>query len=483
MSISTALNSAMSGLTAASRASAIVSENLANAMTPGYARRSLVLSSNALTGPGVQAVGIQRHSDPGILANRRMADAEYGMASTLAGFHTRFESLVGTATDEGSISARLAEFESSLIAAASRPDSEQRLEMVAVRAGDLAQSISDAAEGVRSMRTQADHAIGAQVDRLNQALSNVQELNTRITATSSGGGSTAALLDQRQMLIDEINAIVPVNVVERDHGQIALYTNGGAVLLDGPAATLSFSVTPYVVPEMSVDTGTLSGLQINGVSVRTGSQNSVMQGGTLAAEFQIRDELAVAAQADLDVVARDLIERFETASLDTTVATGDPGLFTDGGSAFDVTQEVGLAGRLKLNSLVDPAQGGESWRLRAGLGATDPGEQGDAQLLQAFEQILGELRTVSSTGLGTGQMTAAGLGSSLQSRAGQNRSLSDQSLSFASASKFELTQIELAQGVDTDAELQALMVIEQAYAANARVIEAADDMMQTLLRL
>ena len=483
MSISSALNSAMSGLTAAGRSSSIVSENLANAMTPGYARRSLLLSSNGQAGPGVQVTGVQRHSDPGILANRRMADAEYGMASTLAGFHTRFEALVGTSTDASSINARLAEFESSLISAASRPDSVQRLDIVAVRADGLAQAINDASEGVRSMRTQADHAIGTQVDRLNQALENVQELNTRITATKSSGGNMAALLDQRQMLIDEINTIVPVNVVPRDHEQVALYTNGGAILLDGPAATLSFTVTPNTMPQMNIQDGTLSGLEINGVPVRTGGQNGAMPGGKLAAQFKIRDELAVSAQEDLDVVARDLIERFEDTTLDTTLAPGDPGLFTDRGAVFDASQQVGLARRLRLNTAVDPAVGGESWRLRAGLGAAAPGEPGDSRLLQALEQILSDPRIVTSDSLGTGQMTAAGVGASLLSRAGQNRHLSDEALSFSSASQSEMTQIELAQGVDTDAELQALMVIEQAYAANARMIEAADDMMQTLLRL
>ena len=54
MSLSSALNSAMSGLTAASRASEVVSENIANVMTPGYARRSLELASAVHTGPGVR---------------------------------------------------------------------------------------------------------------------------------------------------------------------------------------------------------------------------------------------------------------------------------------------------------------------------------------------------------------------------------------------------------------------------------------------
>ena len=36
-------------------------------------------------------------------------------------------------------------------------------------------------------------------------------------------------------------------------------------------------------------------------------------------------------------------------------------------------------------------------------------------------------------------------------------------------------------GVDSDAELQALMLVEQAYAANAKVLSVIDDLMKLLL--
>ena len=56
-------------------------------------------------------------------------------------------------------------------------------------------------------------------------------------------------------------------------------------------------------------------------------------------------------------------------------------------------------------------------------------------------------------------------------------------MSFASAQFYELTELGLADSVDTDVELQNLMVIVQAYAANARVIETVDQMFDTLLRI
>lgn len=52
MSISSSLNSALSGLNAASRAAGTVSANIANAMTEGYGRRELDLSARTLGGRG-----------------------------------------------------------------------------------------------------------------------------------------------------------------------------------------------------------------------------------------------------------------------------------------------------------------------------------------------------------------------------------------------------------------------------------------------
>ena len=268
MSLSTALHGALSGLSAAGRASGVVSENIANALTPGYAKRSIILSSNSEVSPGVRVLGIQRQANLGIISSRRQADAEFSNANPLASFQTRFASAVGDPTDTDPITARLAAFDSSLISASSRPDSAQRLDDVAIKANDLVNLINNASDTVQKMRSEADRKISIQVERLNKALSDVEDLNVRITALEAGNAPTAALLDQRQVLIDEINNIAPVNVVERNYGQVALYTIGGAVLLDGQAATLEFTPVNTIVPEMTLTSGGLSGLTLNGNPIR-----------------------------------------------------------------------------------------------------------------------------------------------------------------------------------------------------------------------
>lgn len=166
-----------------------------------------------------------------------------------------------------------------------------------------------------------------------------------------------------------------------------------------------------------------------------------------------------------------------------TLAAGDPGIFTDGGAFFDPVNEVGIAERLSLNAAVDDRQGGDTWRLRDGINAAAPGDVGDSRLLQGLSAALANARVPASGGFGAGAFTAANLVATMTSQIGSDRFLADQRLSFASSQFNELTQQMLDEGVDTDRELQRLLIIEQTYAANVRLIEAADEMMQTVLRL
>jgi flagellar hook-associated protein 1 len=485
MTISGALSNAMSGLRAAGAGSDIVSSNIANALTEGYARRSVSLSPDTIgaTG-GVVVNGIIRHTDPVLVADRRLATAENANNAGLSTFMAQIETLVGDPEQGDSLSARLSQFDTSLNSAISRPDLDIRLENSVQAGAALARAINSISDGVQQSRTDADRSIATQINSLNEALAQVQSLNARIVATSRGrDAENAAMLDQRQQLIDEISALVPVREVARENGAIALFTLGGAILLDGPAATLEFSHTSVIVPHMTQENGLLSGLKINGIPVRTGSDNGVLRGGSIGAQFSIRDERSVLVQSQIDAFARDLIERFQTPTADPSLSPGMAGLFTDAGTVFDAANETGVSGRISINPFVDTLQGGETWRLRAGLAAPDPGAVGDAATLISLRDVLNSTRIPASDVLGAGDLSSFSLASNLFTKVAAERFSLDQELSFSSASLNALVQMELGQGVDTDAELQNLMVLEQAYAANARVIEAVDEMMQSILRL
>lgn len=480
MSLSSALSNALSGLTASARGANVVSSNLANTLTDGYAVRELSLSART-TGAagGVRVNGLNRIVDQALIGDRRFADAEQGEASTQSRFLQRLSSLTGDPSEPRSLTGLLSDFETSLISAASLPESETRLASVLQSASALAEGLKTISAGVQDLRAEADREIGQQVTQLNAALLNVESLNNDIVSARSQGREVVGLLDQRQALIDEISKIVPVQEIQREMDAIALMTPGGAILLDGTAAEVTFEPHNTVVAHMTVEAGLLSGLEVNGFEVSAVGGGS-MSGGTLGGLFSVRDETLTGVQAELDTVALELIERFETG-VDPSLAGGAPGLFTDDGSIADNT--MGIAGRIAINALVDPQQGGALWRLRDGLGANDVGSAGNADLLHAMLDALSDTRAPTSLALGSATRDLAGLTSDFMSSMGQRENQVNKTLSFASARQSELTEMELSLGVDTDAELQKLMLIERTYAANAKIVQAVDEMLQQLMEI
>ncbi|MBR9890065.1 flagellar hook-associated protein FlgK [bacterium] len=486
MSLSGALSNALSGLTANSRSAGLVASNIANATTESYGRRTLDLSARTLgNSGGVWIDGVTRNVDPAVLADRRLSDAQSGFADEMQSFASRVETLLGPTDTAGSLVGRYAAFETALLSAATDPASDQRLKLVAQRAEDFTTMLNQISVEIQDARTDADRSIGSQVTRFNTALGRVSELNTAISDSLLRGGDPASLMDQRQRVIDDVSDIVPLRSVARENGAVALYAASGTVLLDpdfhSDPVEVSFTPQDPVTADLSIGAGTLSGLEVNGKAVNS-SNDGALGGGTLGAQFQIRDVVAPDMQAAIDGIARDLIERFAPGGPDSTLGATDPGLFTDAGAVFDPLDETGLAGRIALNALVDPAGSG-TWRLRDGLGAAVQGPVGEARLLRGYSDALDALMSPGSAALGSGAQSFAQHVADFHAAIAAARLRADGEQSFSSAQNTALKELELSKGVDTDAELQELLRIEQHYAANARVITTVDELMQTLMNI
>lgn len=485
MTISGSLSNALSGLTAAARAAEVASSNVANALTDGYGRREVNLSARSLagTGSGVRVTGITRVIDQHIITDRQLADAQYGQTQTKLNFLTSLESAIGLPEDPNSLNARISALDGRLVEAASRPDSEPRLQAVLQSTKDLATHIKGVSNEIQGLRQDADQNIAKDIQALNDTLSKIPDLNYEVRIQRSAGRDASSLMDQRQQLVDSISEIIPMRTVAREGDQIALITSGGAILLDGKPAQLGFTPVGVVVPEMTLQSGALSGLTINGVAVSTSSDAGPIAGGRLAGNFEVRDVLAVEEQSRIDAVARNLVERFQNPAVDPTLGVGDAGIFTDGGAAFSAVDEIGLSGRLKINARLDPAEGGAVWRFRDGIGASAQGLIGDASGLENLISALAEKQSPASGAFMGAARSFSGLGADVLSLVGVARQNMEADKSYAQAKLDTLKGLELQTGVDTDQELQQLLMIENAYAANARVIQTVDDMVKTLLGL
>ena len=232
MSISSALSNALSGLTANSRQAQVVSANLANALTPGYAPRALELSAlGEMRGGGVAVLGVRREEDAGLLSDRRMADSDLARARVRAGFVADLERVVGTPDTPGSLSQRVFAFEASLVTAAAKPEEQSRLQAAVQGAVDLARALGDISDRVQQSRAGAEAQIGQAVADVNTYLGQIHALNVRIVDAANAGHPTASFEDQRRVVLDRLAELVPVRLAPREGGAVAVYTPAGAALL------------------------------------------------------------------------------------------------------------------------------------------------------------------------------------------------------------------------------------------------------------
>jgi len=481
MSISSSLSNAISGMTAASRMAEVVSTNVANSLTDGYGRRSLELSAATygLQGGGVQVDGVVRNVDPNVLASRRLVDASLGNASYLSDAVSDVQNIVGSIGEEGSISSRIVAVEAALVDATNDPSSEIGLSALGSRLGDLTNSLNVASDSLQAKRVEADQSISAQVDLLNTALAQVEELNKDIVTARNSGVDTSSLMDTRQQVIDGIAEIVPIRQLQRDAGRVALITTAGETLIDGKAKTFGFAENTFITADMTLESGALGSVTLDGEAIGVDGFGG-LSGGSLAAAFQVRDGDLVEVQNSLDELSADLITRFQDPSVDGTLAAGDAGVLTDGGIAYDASNLVGLSSRISVNANIDPAQGGVLSNLRDGVNATTVGNSGDGALLTMLSAALTDPR---ASGLDTTLQSAAGRAATLEASVGSLGLSYDADLSFETSRWSTLKEAEAADGVDTDYELQMLLRVETAYAANARVIQTVDTLMQRLLEL
>lgn len=482
MSMSSALNNAVTGLTANARMAEVVSSNLSNALTDGYGRRSVELSSVQVgdRGGGVRVDAINRFVDAGLLADRRLADAALNGQERSANMIMRLEQVIGGPDDAAGLGARLAEFERALISASSDPASETRLAAVVTRLQDVANTLQSNSNGIQALRQDADAAIARDIDVLNASLRQVDALNKDILRISGSGNDPSALLDARQRAVDQIAGIVPVREVTRDNGAIGLMTTSGTLLLDSAPRVFGFQRTPTITADMSLASGALGAITQDGVALDPVNGIGRLEGGSLGAAFALRDRSLVEAQGSLDQIAADLIARFQDSANDPSLAVGDRGLLTDQGNPLDLSDLPGLAGRIAVNPDIVRNGGGDPTLLRDGLNAVIAGPAGDATQLNRWIEAL---RLPRADVPGAAMMSASGRIGSYVSDVGTARLMTQEQLSFTAARWDALREAELADGVDTDVELQRLLQIEQAYAANAKVIQTVDFMMQRLMEL
>ncbi len=510
MTINSALANSYSGLTANTRLSEIVSRNVANAATDGYAARSVTLSNRVIAdvGSGVLTSAPNRAGDAFLTADRRQSEARSESERVTAEAMRKISNMVAPGEGQASLADRYEKLDVALRALAETPESVAIQAQVLDAANSVARTLQELSAGAQSLRLEADTSVARQVEAVNRALARIESLNGEIVTARATGRDATALEDERDRQIDVVNGIVPIKASAREGGRVALYTNGGGLLIDGKARTLEFERSSTVTDADTLGSGSLSDVTFLGKpAAPTAPTNSAaLAGGSLEAAFRVRDEVGVEFAAQLDALATDLIERFQDPAVVGAIGAGEGGLFIDegvGGPFVDLAatpeQQVGLAARILVNPTVDPSQGGALRRLRDGVNSAAAGLEGDATLPAAMVDAFTASRvarapvspdsafpTVTSldpTGFDVARSTIGRVESIMALRE-LGAQTAEQSAAFAGGAFAATQEAELrVTAVDTDKELRDLLAIEKAYAANARVLQVVDGLIGRLLEI
>lgn len=480
MSLGAANSIALAGLRFTSLGTRVVAENLANSDMAGYGLRKTMATGTIA--PGVVSRtplgGVVRDVDPVLLASARRADTVLHGAMIGASAQNQLEQAFGLPGDPGSLNTLMTNLEASLHQAAAMPDSPASLQAVALDAERIATKFNAIGDRVQQLRQEADSALGTDITALNAQLQKVADLNKDIQKQTLLGTPPFALIDERERVISDIATLLPVQEIARENNRVMLVSQRGEVLVDLDAAEFGFTATPGFGATDTRGSGTLSAIWLNGRELGEGDRT--LSEGRLGANLTVRDDLGPQAQDMLDTIAMDLLTRFAGPAADSSLGVGELGLFGIATGTSLPTDPTGVSQQLRVHPAIDASQPEELWRLPSGLNATMPGPSLDPGNLTRMISALSEPRALAP---GLPETTANdGIAQSV-SRLATNRLGAESVLAYAKTSHSAHYEALASRGVDTDAQMQDLLKLERAYAANARVLTTLDDMLRQILEI
>jgi flagellar hook-associated protein 1 FlgK len=288
MSLELAINNALSGLNVNQRALSVVSQNIANATTEGYTRKTIEQSAIYIgreqLGSGVRIDDVVRKVDTYLQRSTRTQTSISSGANTIDNYMERIQILLGQPGDSNTLNEYMDSFFNSMQALAQTPERISFREGAVDSANILAREISSLAGSLEDLRLQADNDIATSVEYVNQYLSSLDKINVAITNAAVLGNPISGLQDEQDKLIKKISEIVDVKVlVQPNTNEVYLYTSNGIALLDDSAYELSYS-QPYSV-ENFINDSTLNPVEIyrlDNNGNRINSRETLVTGGKSA---------------------------------------------------------------------------------------------------------------------------------------------------------------------------------------------------------
>ena len=437
-----------SGAQAARIALDVTAQNIANASSEGYVRRSTRLEEVSSSGgygrigdvslSGVRLDSVVRNADLFRQSEVRRTGADAARASAeVAGLEN-----IEAAVEQSNVFPSIVAFEGSLQQLAADPVDPSLRAAVIEDARTMTRTFNIAATSLDAVGTGLRFEATDGVEQVGLLAGELSRVNLRLARAADASSDQTALLDQRDNLLEKLSGYVDVSTtIAADHTvEVRLGGPTGDKLVEGGTA--------HAFAMSAASDGTISfTLDGNAASPAAGSL-----AGKAQALVKLRD-----VHDRLDAVAKSVLDTVNAAQAGGITLGGAPGQPLFSGSATNVAATLALAQEDGRGIATAPPTGGANSRdpanlsaLRTALATADPAGDMDALIFDISGAVAG--RSVTRDALGTIADTAR-------------------------------IALEAQSGVDLDQEAVNLVHFQQAFQASGRVMQVASDLFDTLLAI
>lgn len=282
--LTSVLLAGLSGLRAAQTGVATVSQNIANANTPGYVRTEMTLAprTNIGAGAGVEITGVKRAADRFLATASYIATSAAGSASARADLLSRAQQSFGDPSSASSVFGMVDEYWSALTELGVDPSSSLRRSDAVSALQATYSEIHRIGDSLQQLIGEADQRIGDAVSEAQNLMNRIAELNNEIRLNKRSGTDTSSAENAQSALIDELSTLMDVRATPQPDGSTHIRTGGGALLVGVSAAKLSYTPNPSPYATHGV-------ISLNEEIGSNTNIESFLTGGSIKGLLQARD--------------------------------------------------------------------------------------------------------------------------------------------------------------------------------------------------
>lgn len=434
---------AKSGAAASRAALDLTAQNIANASSEGYVRRTLSVSElsansgmaapTALNLAGVRVTGVTRNADVFRQSEVRRTGADAARASAEVQGLENIESAV----EQTGVYQSIVAFEASLQQLVSDPTDGSLRAAVLEQGRTMTQTFNVAASSLDAVGDGLRFEAQDGVDQVNRIAGELARVNLRLSRASDASSDQTTLLDQRDSLLEQLSKYANVST-SYNKDQTVSVTIGGTA-----GQTLVSGGTASALGIATASDGTIS-FTLDG-------NPAAISSGALAGKSQALVQLAD-TRSQLDALAKTIVDVVNAAQANGVDLEGNAGqpLFsgTNAASMAMAAASGSAIATAPTGAAANSRDGSNLAALRGALTAADPAGSMDTLLFTISSAVAG--RTITRDAL----------------------------TSIASTAKVAL---QAQAGVDLDEEAVNLVRYQQAFQANGRVMQVASDIFDSIL--